>query len=148
MTKTFDLGIQLLKRYRQFIAYVFFGCLTTLINMILFYLFKQVMSMSVLIANTLAFILATLASFVFNHVAVFTENKKGGSIFKKLISFCSFRVISLVPDDLIMIVGIDLLHFNPMLVKFVDQVVIFLINYITTKFVFQKQKSEVSQSTD
>ena len=44
--------------------------------------------------------------------------------------------ISLIPDNLIMLVGISWLHWNALFVKIVDQILVGIFNYLTTKSIF------------
>ena len=57
-----------------------------------------------------------------------------------LIVFFTYRVISLIPDTLIMLVGLSWLHLNALLVKIIDQILVGVFNYLTTRSVFQKQE--------
>ena len=80
-------------------------------------------------------------SFYFNQKAVFINNvDHDHSTWHKLIVFFTYRVISLIPDTLIMLVGLSWLHLNALLVKIIDQVLVGVFNYLTTRSVFQKQE--------
>ncbi|NRO38374.1 hypothetical protein IMAU30002_00506 [Lactobacillus helveticus] len=93
------------------------------------------------ISNTIAFIVSNLASFYFNQKAVFINNvDHDHSTWHKLIVFFTYRVISLIPDTLIMLVGLSWLHLNALLVKIIDQVLVGVFNYLTTRSVFQNQE--------
>ena len=132
-----QLGQKILKRHRNLWVYMIFGFVAALINTLVFIWWHSVM----VISNTIAFIVSNLASFYFNQKAVFINNvDHDHSTWHKLIVFFTYRVISLIPDTLIMLVGLSWLHLNALLVKIIDQVLVGVFNYLTTRSVFQKQE--------
>lgn len=138
------LGRKLKAHNSHFGRYVIFGFVAAVINIIVFLVFRRWLRDSVFIANTLAFILSNLASFYFNNKAVFTTNiDDDRKLWKKLIVFFTYRIISLVPDTLIMMVGVSWWHLNPLAVKICDQLLVGIFNYLTTKAVFQKHQHRI-----
>lgn len=136
-----QLGQKLLKRHRNLWAYMFFGFLAALINTVLFLALHQWWHNAVVISNTIAFIISNLASFYFNQKAVFVNNvDHDHSTWHKLIVFFAYRIISLIPDNLIMLVGLSWLHLNALFVKIIDQILVGIFNYLTTRSVFQKKE--------
>ncbi|KRL63835.1 GtrA family protein [Lactobacillus psittaci] len=134
-----NLGKKLVKRHRNLYVYMIFGFIAALINTIVFVVLHTDFKVVLVFANTLAFIISNLASFFFNHFAVFTHHvDQSKSIWHKLVAFFTFRIISIIPDTLIMIVGLSLLHLNSVCVKLVDQLLVGIFNYLTTKAIFQK----------
>ncbi|MCZ9600469.1 GtrA family protein [Lactobacillus mulieris] len=132
-------GRKLLRRHINLYVYMFFGFVAALINTIVFVVLHNNFKVVLVLANTLAFIISNLASFFFNHYAVFTHHvDKSKSIWHKLIAFFTFRIISIIPDTLIMLVGLSVLRWNTVLVKLIDQLLVGIFNYLTTKAVFQK----------
>ncbi len=121
-----ELGSKLVTRHRNFYVYVIFGFLAAVINIACFLLFHNVWKIPVIYANTVAFIISNLASFSFN---------KHGVVYQ-LCLFFIYRIISLIPDNLIMLVGISWLHWNALFVKIVDQILVGIFNYLTTKSIF------------
>lgn len=135
------LGQKLVKRHRNLWVYMLFGFLAALINTIVFMMIHQYMHGAIVISNTIAFIVSNLASFYFNQKAVFINNvDHQHSTLHKLIVFFAYRIISLLPDTLIMLAGLSFLHLNPLLVKIIDQILVGIFNYLTTRSVFQKQE--------
>ena len=60
---------------------------------------------------------------------------------KQLVSFAGGRVLTLVIEEIILLVFITMLHFNSMLIKFIAQVVVIVLNYVISKLlVFKKNK--------
>lgn len=130
--------IQLFKKYESVISYLFFGGLTTLINIVVFDLFNA--SLHYQIANVIAWFASVLFAFITNKLWVFHSKSMNWRTFLwETLSFFGFRLLSLVVDQGIMWIGISLLSGNPLLVKIIDQFVIVVINYFFSKwFIFRK----------
>ena len=135
------LGRKIAKRHRNLWAYMFCGFIAALINTLVFMVLHQWWHIVLVISNTAAFIISNAASFYFNQKAVFTNNvDHDHSVWHKLVVFFTYRIISLIPDTLIMLVGLSWLHLNALLVKIIDQILVGIFNYLTTRSVFQKQE--------
>lgn len=140
------LGNKLVLRHRNFYVYVVFGFLAALINIFTFWLFHNIWKIPWFYANILAFIISNLASFVFNKHGVFIENvDKSHSIIYQLSLFFLYRILSLISDNIIMFLGMSWLHWNTFIVKIIDQIVVGIFNYLTTKSIFLKSSSKVAK---
>lgn len=93
------------------------------------------------VVNTVAFIISNLFSFFVNKELVFTQNldDRHGVLYQ-LGMFFLYRLLSLIPDNIIMVVGLSWLHWNTLLVKIIDQIMVGLINYLTTRLIFQRNE--------
>lgn len=142
--KIHNLAQNIVKRHRNLVVYMIFGFIAALINTIVFMVLHKWWHSAVLISNTIAFVISNLASFVFNQKAVFINNvDRNHSTWHKLIVFFTYRIISLIPDSLIMLVGLSWLHLNALFVKIVDQILVGIFNYLTTRSVFQVQEGSI-----
>ncbi len=142
--KIHRLGQNLVKRHRNLFVYMVFGFIAALINTVVFMVLHKWWHSAVLISNTIAFVISNLASFYFNQKAVFINNvDHEHSTWQKLIVFFTYRIISLIPDSLIMLVGLSWLHLNALLVKIIDQILVGIFNYLTTRSVFQAQETSM-----
>lgn len=125
-------------RYYSVISYLFFGGLTTLINIVIFKVLNNATTWNYQFSNVAAWFLSVLFAYVTNKQWVFnskTSNSK--SLIQEVGSFFFFRIISLLFDMLIMWTGISLLSGNALLVKIIDNVLIVIINYVFSKlFIF------------
>ncbi len=138
------LGQKLFKRHRNLLVYMIFGFIAALINTIVFMMLHKWWHSAVVISNTIAFIVSNLASFFFNQKAVFINNvDHDHTTWHKLVVFFAYRIISLIPDTLIMLVGLSWMHLNALFVKIVDQILVGIFNYLTTRSVFQVQGNSV-----
>lgn len=121
-------------------TYVFFGGLTTVVNIATFALALHA-GVSWQVANFLAWVLSVLFAFVTNKLWVFnshTENLSAlGWEFGK---FVFARVVSLGIDYGFMFLFISLLSFNETLAKVLTQFAIVIANYAFSKFIIFKDK--------
>lgn len=132
--------INLYNKHKEVILYLIFGVLTTVINIIVFWLCNDLLQVEYKISNVLAWILAVAFAFVTNKLIVFeSKNKSKEETTKEAISFIVARLITLAVDMVLMIVMIDILNINSLIAKVAANVVVIVINYIFSKFiVFRK----------
>lgn len=133
--------LDLFKKYREVILYVFFGGLTTVVNWVSYWLLADVAHVDYLWSTVIAQVLAILFAYVTNRTWVF-ESKVTGfkGVLGEMLRFFGARVVSLFLDLGCMYVGVDLLHLNDKLMKLLSNVVIVVANYVFSKlFVFKKQ---------
>lgn len=118
------------------------GFAASVVNTVAFLLFHSWLKMAVVYANTIAFIISNLFSFFANKELVFTQNldDRHGVLYQLGMFFLYRRLLSLIPDNIIMVVGLSWLHWNTLLVKIIDQIMVGLINYLTTRSIFQRNE--------
>lgn len=127
----------LITKNKQIILYLVFGGLTTLINIISYFLCTKIFNINWQISNIVAWVLAVLFAYVTNKFLVFeSKNKK---VFKEVIYFFVFRLISLIMDMGFMYLFLDLINLNDMISKLIVQLLIIIINYIFSKFIIFKK---------
>ncbi len=138
-----DLGLLIFSRHRNFYVYVFWGFLAAMLNTFIFIGLHSWGKMALIYANTIAFALANLFSFWANKHTVFVHNVDHyHSIWYQLGLFFLYRLLSLIPDNLIMIVGLSWLHWHIFIVKVLDQTAVGIFNYLTTRSIFQKSNRD------
>lgn len=129
-------------KYREFILYVFFGGLTTLVNWAGYWLLADVFRVPYLWATAIAQILSILFAYVTNRIWVFESKAKGFSaVFWEMVRFFGCRAASFVLDLLCMRIGVGGLHVNDMVMKLLSNVIVVIVNYVFSKLiVFRKPK--------
>jgi putative flippase GtrA len=128
-------------RYREMIAYLFFGGLTTLLSIGLFWLFGIVLQLHYTVANIISWVLCVLFAYVTNRKWVFASD--GKNIPREILAFFAGRLLSLGGETLILFLCIDLLFMNELVAKIIGNVFVIIFNYIFSKWiVFRKQKKE------
>lgn len=136
---------QLYYQYKDVLAYLIFGGLTTLVNMVVFFITNNLGHWNYQVANVMAWFLSVLFAYLTNRVWVFHSHfTTFRALERETVKFFSARAATLVIDAGIMWIGVSLLQQNAMLTKLVDQVVVVIANYFFSKwFVFRKTKAAV-----
>lgn len=126
-------------KYKDAIPYLFFGVCTTLVNMLVYWVFAHVFSLSVLISTVISWVLSVLFAYVTNRKFVFhSEVKSTKGILKEVISFFSCRLLTGVVDLACMLIFVDILNVNDILMKIVANVIVIILNYVASKLLIFK----------
>lgn len=135
---------RLFQKYREMIAYLFFGVATTVVNMSIFFLCTSFLQMGYKESNALSWFISVLFAFFTNKYFVFSSRQKRLSLMlTEMALFYWYRGLSFVIDMLLMIGLIEKLRLSNFWAKLITQVVVILLNYFFTKFfVFKKKKSD------
>lgn len=129
------------EKNREMLLYLFFGGLAFLVSIFTFALFDVTFGMNELIANVVSWIITVTFAFFTNRIWVFqapTETAK--EFISQLVMFFGARVVTLVVEEVILLVFVTWMQFDSMVVKIVAQVVVIVLNYILSKLVIFKDK--------
>ena len=129
----------LLKKYKNFILYVGFGIITTAINIILYWLLYNILDVSNVPSNIIAWIGAVIFAFLTNKNLVFGSSswdKK--TVINELWKFFGARLATGGIDLLIMFVFVDIWQFNGLLIKIIANIVVIILNFILSKLIVFK----------
>lgn len=122
-------------KYEEAIIYLVFGVLTTVVNIVAFYLLDTVFDVQYLIANLVSIIVSILFAFFTNKKYVFkSKSESFQSWMKEFVLFCSFRVLSGVFDMLSMWILVDFLTLDTNIAKIATQFIVVVLNYFFSKF--------------
>lgn len=127
--------MDLYDNYQEMVNYVFFGGLTTLVNIIVFFLLDTGLGCPYLIANAIAIVVSILFAYVTNKIWVFqskTENFQ--ETFYEFTKFIGFRLLSGLADMATMWVLVDLLIIDSSISKLLTQFIVVVLNYVFSKF--------------
>ena len=127
-------------KYKEQINYLIFGGLTTLINIVIYIVFYDILALSNLFSNIMAWIFSVLFAYVTNKLWVFESKTNGFSaLLKELSSFVGCRLATGVLDIVIMYVGVDILLLSGTLMKLFSNVIVIILNYVLSKIlIFSK----------
>lgn len=134
----------LYRRYREQVNYIFFGGLTTLVNMGLYALFLFI-GIPSLPATVVATALSILFAYFTNRRWVFESRATGRAAWREFGSFVACRVSTLLLDAGIMYLGVDLPGRGEdrlwcMLIKLIANALVIVINYVLSKLIIFKKK--------
>lgn len=141
---------ELLRKHKALIAYAFFGALTTLVNIVTYGVCTW-FGMSTGWANALAWVLSVLFAYLTNRRWVFeSENSSRSAVMKEFASFVACRLGTGVLDQVIMVLGVDVL--GPKIIpepyaylwslglKIASNVLVIILNYVFSKLIIFKKK--------
>ena len=127
-------------KHREAIAYLFFGGVTTLVNMAALELFAR-LGCPTWLANAIAWVAAVLTAYFTNRRWVFhSEARTTSEILREMASFFSCRLATGLLDLGCMFLFVDVLHWNDLLIKALDNVLVVVLNYVASKLlIFRKR---------
>ncbi len=153
---------------REFITYVLFGVLTTVVNLVTFYItkkffisiewngvfnallgnagFEKALALlgegtDYLDATLIAWLVAVIFAFVTNKLIVFESKSWKPSVAgKEFAGFMGARLFSLLVELLCMFIMVTLLSFNDYIAKIIVGILVIIINYVFSKLIIFKNK--------
>lgn len=131
--------MDLYKKYREIIDYIIFGGLTTLVNIVAFFIFETLLGWPYLIANAIAIVLSILFAYITNKLFVFkTSNMTFNENMIEFLKFIGFRLISGLADMAAMWLLVDLISIDTNIAKLLTQFIVVVLNYVFSKlFIFK-----------
>lgn len=133
-------GLRLLwpfyRKWKDQLLYLFFGALTTIVNLVVFYLLTEnPWKINVTVGNVISIIVAILFAYVTNKIWVFNSKTNGAKeLFAEFARFVGGRMSTMIIE-----VGGVFLIFNvmgqpKMVAKLITQVIVIIGNYFISKF--------------
>lgn len=133
--------VNLIKKYKEILLYGIFGVLTTIVNIVVYYVCTHLFAIDYLISTIIAWFISVLFAYITNRLYVFES--KSSDVIKEMLSFFSFRVLSGTLDIGIMYLFVDIFKWNDLIVKILSNIVVIILNYIFSKlFIFKKKPSK------
>ena len=136
---------------KKIILYVIFGVLTTIVNLIAYYLFSNIININYLISNAIAWIISVVFAYITNKFFVFNSSYINKDvIIEEFIKFMNCILISGLSEVVLLFLFVDLLLMNDIVAKLIIGVLVALINFIFSKvFIFKgvdELRSEVNKA--
>ncbi|MCS9992935.1 GtrA family protein [Weissella confusa] len=137
-----EMVMDLLVKFRSQILYLFFGVLTTVINIVVYALLRMT-DMPVQVSYWLAWFITVLAAYLTNRKWVFnSQASTPREYFDEIVKFYVARLATGLIGSGIMIVGVNWLHQNDMLWNIIQNVFVIVTNYVLSKLVIFRAKKE------
>lgn len=131
----------LLAKYWEVITYLFFGVLTTVVNYLVYLPVYNLLGLSAALSNAIAWVVAVAFAYVTNKPFVFKSyDWSSKTVIPELTKFVSCRIASGVAETLILLVSVDILHWNGNLWKIITSVLVVVMNYFASKLVVFRKK--------
>lgn len=140
---------QLLQQYKSIIAYLFWGVVTTIINLASYQLLIMFTHVSISSATTIAWFISVLVAYLTNKVWVFGSAYTTVSDFLvECGRFFFYRALTLLIDLAFMNIGVHVLGFDSDLQQFIlkvlDNVVVVIANYIFSKWLIFNRNKDIA----
>jgi len=142
--------VELFKKYKSIILYIFFGGMTTVVDwsvsFLLYYLWGDAIEATPWLihgANVIAWVAAVAFAYVTNRIWVFESKRKGFlPVLGEIGAFAGGRVVTLLLQEILMAIFFTWLGFNEYIVKIVAAVLVVIINYFISKFFVVTKKKD------
>ena len=131
---------ELWEKYKPVCLYVFFGAVTTAVNIVTYALCYQVWGVPNVPANVTAWALSVAVAYLTNKLWVFSSRSFAPAVvLPEIWKFVSCRLATGALDTAIMWVGVDLLHGPATPYKIASNVLVVVLNYLFSKLlIFRK----------
>lgn len=140
---------ELWNKYKSVIAYLFWGVVTTIVNIGVFQWLSSGIHWNYEVATVIAWFVSVLVAYLTNKVWVFGSHYTTFRAFiVEFIKFYFYRALALLIDIVFMYVGVTLLGFDSaiqqLVVKILDNVVVVIANYIFSKWLIFKTNDKIA----
>lgn len=126
------------KTIKQFIIFSLVGFLNTSLDLVTYLFLTKFLNVYYLIANVIAFLVASTNSYLFNKNFTFLDKNK--YTLKQYSSFVFFNIITLLTTTTIMYVGVNILNIADVRVKIFVTLVSGAMNFSFNKFIVFSKK--------
>ena len=128
-------------RYWEVLSYLIFGVLTTAVNYLVYLPVYNLVGLSAALSNAIAWVVAVAFAYLTNKPFVFKSHDwSAKTVIPELTKFVGCRVASGAAETLILLLTVDILHWNGNLWKLVTSVLVVVMNYIASKLVDFRKK--------
>lgn len=129
------------EKYRDILAYLFFGTLTTLVNYLVYFPLYNWMRLPATASNVIAWVFAVAVAYLTNKPFVFKSHDWSmKTVMPELTKFIGCRIGSGILETAIIWLTVDKLLWNGNLMKIFISVIVVIFNYIGSKWlVFVKK---------
>lgn len=131
-------------KYKDLVYYMIFGLLTTVVNVILYYLCSHILNLPTTISTFIAWFMAVSFAYLTNRTLVFHSNAKDFKmIVREIVSFFLCRVATGLLDIGIMYLFVDILKQNDIIIKIASNILVIVLNFIASKLIiFRRDRNE------
>lgn len=127
--------------HMDIVSYLFFGALTTIVNYLVYFPLYNLLGLSAVLCNAIAWIVSVVFAFLTNKPFVFKSHDwSPKTVMHELVKFLGCRIVSGLAESAIIFVTVDLMLLNGNLWKILTSVLVIVLNYIGSKlFVFRRK---------
>lgn len=143
MKKLWDFAWDMYRKYEEGISYLFWGGVAFVLSMVLFYIFANMLVLDEQIANVITWIICVIFTYLTNRTFVFKSKTTGAkAVTKEFVDFTAARLATLILENAVLFVCIDLLLWHNMIAKLLGQFLVIVSNYVLSKlWIFKKKEN-------
>ena len=131
----------LVVKYWNILSYLVFGVMTTVVNYAVYLPIYNLLGLSAAVSNVIAWVAAVAFAFLTNKPFVFKSHDwSAKTVIPELTKFVSCRIASGAMETVILLLTVDLLGWNGNIWKLITQVLVVILNYVTSKLVVFRKK--------
>ena len=149
MKNLIDKGKKIYLKYKSQILYLFFGGLSTLLNIVIFFIFNTLIKIDYQTSNVIAWIIVVIFAYITNKIWVFESKKETKSeLLKETVSFFGSRLLTLGIEFILLYLFVEKFNILELVSKIIINIVVIVLNYVLSKlFVFKKKNNQVIKNT-
>lgn len=119
-----------IKQWKRQLMFLFFGCCTTMINIITYFVCYDILICPNLASTIIAWVVSVAFAFGTNRGFVYeSTSNQIRVIFRELILFFASRAATGILDLAIMYYAVDIMQFNSMVCKVLSNIIVVILNY-------------------
>ena len=131
----------LVEKYWDILSYLFFGVLTTVVNYIIYIPCYNILHMSAVVSNGIAWVVAVVFAYLTNKPFVFKSHDwSAKTVIPELGKFIGCRVGSGLAETAILLLTVDIMGWNGNIWKIITSVLVVVLNYIGSKLLVFRKK--------
>ena len=139
--------IELIKKHKSVISYLFFGGCTTVVNWGSYFVLFNILHVHNVVSTAIAWLLAVIFAFITNKLWVFdSKSFDRKTLIHEVWTFFTARALTGLIDVGIMFVAVDVFAMNTpfwsTFWKVISNVIIVILNYALSKLIIFKNKDK------
>lgn len=133
----------LIRDHWDIISYLFFGVATTIVNYLIYLPCYNLLGLSSAVSNSIAWVFAVAFAYLTNKPFVFKSmDWSAATVIPELTKFVSCRIASGAAETVILLLCVDILGWNGNIMKLITNVLVIIMNYVGSKLLVFRQKTE------
>jgi putative flippase GtrA len=129
------------EKYWDILSYLFFGVLTTVVNYVVYLPCYNVLQLSAVASNGIAWVVAVAFAYLTNKPFVFKSHDwSAKTVIPELGKFVGCRIGSGLAETLILLLAVDIMGWNGNVWKLLTNVLVVILNYIGSKLLVFRKK--------
>lgn len=128
---------------REMILYIVFGVLTTVLNLVIYFLMTEGMAQNESFSYFIAWVVAVAFAFVTNKKFVFSsKTKRAKAVLYELATFVGGRLLTFAIGEILITVFVSMLAQSNVLWKILTNIIEIVVNWLVSKMITFRKKSD------